>query len=72
MLKCENPKMEKKTLAAFRALHPGRSVKWSAWFEHGQLWICGTNGAQYSVVDAEGPGSVDGFDFELVTEPDED
>jgi len=37
-------------------------------FEHGQWWITNSKtGAQYSVVDAEGPGSVDGFDFEEVT-----
>ncbi|MGO9014667.1 MAG: hypothetical protein ACLQF0_06770 [Dissulfurispiraceae bacterium] len=40
-------------------------------FEHGQWWITFASGAQYSVVDAEGPGTTDGFDFEMVTPPDE-
>ena len=41
-------------------------------FEHGQWWITNQeSGAQWSVVDAEGGLSVDGFDFEQVTEGDE-
>lgn len=39
----------------------------NAVFEHGQWWVkesCGC--CIWSVVDAEGPGTVDGFDFELV------
>ncbi len=40
-------------------------------FEHGQWWISLLDGSQYSVVDAEGPGTTDGFDFEMVTEPQE-
>lgn len=35
-------------------------------FEHGQWWITARSGAQWSVVDAEGPGTTDGFDFEQV------
>lgn len=41
----------------------------NAVFEHGQWWICRTDGSQYSVNDATGPGTTDGFDFEMVTEP---
>ncbi len=42
-------------------------------FEHGQWWVVNAvSGAQWSVVDAEGPGTVDGFGFEQVTAPDED
>ena len=38
-------------------------------FEHGQWWITNLEtGAQWAVVDAEGGESVDGFDFEQVTE----
>jgi hypothetical protein len=45
----------------------------SADFEHGQWWITNRRtGAQWSVVDAEGGPSVDGFDFEQVTQGDED
>lgn len=44
-------------------------------FEHGQWWVSviggHLDGAQYSVVDAEGPGTIDGFDLEKVTEPHE-
>ena len=40
-------------------------------FEHGQWWVLCENGAQYSVEDAFGPGTIDGFDFEQVTEPDD-
>ena len=42
-------------------------------FEHGQWWICDPNtGAQWSVCDAEGGDSIDGFCLEQVTPPDED
>jgi hypothetical protein len=45
----------------------------SADFEHGQWWITDLDsGAQWSVVDAEGGNSIDGFDFEQVTQGDED
>jgi hypothetical protein len=37
-------------------------------FEHGQWWVtCLPCGAQWSVNDAEGSGTVDGFDFEEVS-----
>jgi hypothetical protein len=40
-------------------------------FEHGQWWVTDKRtGAQWSVCDAEGPGSVDGFSFEQVTQGD--
>lgn len=42
----------------------------NAVFEHGRWWICRSNGAQYSVIDAEGAGTTDGFDFEMVKEAD--
>lgn len=70
-LKTENPHNAANALTAFRTKYRTRTG-WSVHFEHGQLWITGTNGANYSVVDAEGPGSVDGFDFEMITAPDED
>ena len=42
-------------------------------FEHGQWWIENVRtGAQWAVNDAEGSGSFDGFDFEQVTQGDED
>lgn len=44
--------------------------KFDAFFEHGQWWITVlTNGRQYSVHDSNGPY---GFDFEMVSEGDED
>lgn len=41
-------------------------------FEHGQWRVTLGNGAQYSVVDAEGGDSVDGFSFEQATEADDE
>lgn len=44
----------------------------SAFFEHGNWWVFNLKtGAQYSVVDAEGPNTIDGFDLEQVTDGDE-
>jgi hypothetical protein len=41
-------------------------------YDHGKWWIqVPFTGAEYSVVDASGPGSVDGFDFEEITPPSE-
>lgn len=55
--------------AARKILH---TRKISSFFEHGQWWIEDRrNGAQYSVVDAEGGSAVNGFDLEMVTEPQE-
>ena len=49
-----------------------RERKLQADFEHGQWWISSLKtGAQWSVVDAEGGPAVNGFDFEMVTEPEE-
>jgi hypothetical protein len=40
----------------------------SVFFEHGQWWIENVRtGAIWSVVDAEGNGSYDGFGFEQIT-----
>lgn len=63
------PTMERRILRAARA-HLGHR-RLEADFEHGQWWItdCRT-GAQWSVCDATGPGSTEGFDFEQVTEGD--
>jgi hypothetical protein len=66
------PAMEKKVAAAFRESKHAVS-KYSTDFEHGQWWVTAMDsGRQWSVVDAEGPGSVHGFDFEVVTEGDSD
>ena len=71
MLKCErNTKaMQKKVLTAARKKFRQRK-NIEAVFEHGQWWIVreGTGGLTeyYSVCDAEGPGSVNGFSFEMV------
>ena len=41
-------------------------------FEHGHWWAtCARCGAQWDAVDAEGPGTVNGFDFERVTDPED-
>ena len=62
--------MMRKVLNAARTRFPRRVL--SADFEHGQWWITLKNGAQYSVVDAEGGPAIHGFDFELVTYGDDD
>lgn len=69
------PEMEKRVLEAFLVTDEGvehDEDEVQADFEHGQWWITvKPTGAQWSVVDAEGPGSVDGFGFERVTEGEE-
>lgn len=61
--------MGKRVLRAAKAhLHVRRA--WSH-FEHGQWWITLPSGAAYSVCDAEGIGTTDGFEFEEVTAGDE-
>ena len=67
MLKTETntQAMERRVLRAF-----GRKNA-RANFEHGQWWITQPNGAQYSVHDATGPGTKNGFCFECVTEGEE-
>ncbi len=70
MLKTEQntPQMEKKVLTAARK-HFEQRKGITANFEHGQWWITRDNGGEfenYSVVDAEGPGTINGFDFEQV------
>lgn len=63
------PAMERRILRAAREYF-GKHRRLDAHFEHGQWWItdCET-GAQWSVNDAEGQYTVDGFDFDQVTEP---
>ena len=72
MLKTENPNTsERRILSAARArlYRPRSRQPLLAFFEHGQWWVENRDtGAQWSVVDAEGGQSVDGFDFENVTE----
>jgi len=72
MLNCERntPAMQRRIAKAARA-HFDRG-KVSTVYEHGQWWVLLPNGAQYSVIDAEGPGIAQGFDFEQVTPPDDD
>ena len=61
--------MERRVLGAARELLG--QARYRADFEHGQWWVTNrTTGAQWSVVDAEGPGTANGFDFEQVTEGD--
>lgn len=63
--------MESRILRAFREWW-GTSpiqIRPHADFEHGQWWVTDlVSGAQWSVADASGGRSVDGFDFENVTE----
>jgi hypothetical protein len=60
--------MERRAKRAWRTM-TGRRDLISADFEHGQWWISALNtGEQWSVVDATGGLSIDGFDFEKVSE----
>lgn len=77
MLKTEQDTaaMYERVLAAAVASLGLSSQRLQADFEHGQWWITDIpTGAQWSVCDATGPdsgrfrGTVDGFDFENVTE----
>lgn len=65
--------MERRVMSAARAIQwKLKRPKLSIDFEHGQWWVTDLKtGAQWSVVDAEGGNSVDGFDFEQVTDGDE-
>lgn len=77
------PAMGKRIMRAFNERFVGpesrhhrgpwpRLHHYSANFEHGQWWVTDLyNGAQWSVVDAEGGSAIDGFDFEQVTEGNE-
>ena len=79
MLKTETntSDMERRILAAFEAsalaYSSKRRQRYSADFEHGQWWITDwRTGAQWSVLDTSGGRSFNGFDFEQVTQGDED
>jgi hypothetical protein len=64
--------MGKRVLAAARRVL-GNGQSYQAGFEHGQWWVSVLgSGAQYSVVDATGANTYDGFGFELVTRGDEE
>lgn len=81
-LRCETdtPNMHIRARNAFRAWCRGRHVhmkrdkfgpaKTTSFFEHGQLWVECSCGAQWSVCDASGGDSVDGFTFEQVSQGD--
>ena len=56
-------------LAAHVLLDANRYTTLSTHFEHGHWWVLDrVTGAGWSVEDAEGPGSEDGFCFEMVCE----
>jgi hypothetical protein len=75
MLKTEHntPTMEARVRRAWRRWRfqqcgSRRAAGFSFDFEHGQWWVTDLDtGAQWSVVDAEGGSSVDGFDFEQIS-----
>lgn len=78
MLNCEKntPAMEKKILTSAKKCFKGYSIeskKIHTIFEHGHWWIKFFDKSEemdrtrtYSVIDAEGIGTFDGFDFEEV------
>jgi hypothetical protein len=64
---------ERVMLAAHAAGLRGRGHSLSVDFEHGQWWVTNRQtGAQWSAHDASGPGTFHGFDFEQVTQGDDD
>lgn len=68
MLKCEtnSPQMSGRILRAAYVRFKGAGI-FDAYFEHGQWWLFDiSTDRTFSVVDAEGGDSVDGFDFEEV------
>lgn len=75
-LKCEidTPEMGERVLAAFESWFDDDTAdSFETTYEHGQWWITRpATGAQWSVVDASGGRSVDGFDFEQVSEGEEE
>lgn len=73
MLNCERDTrtMEIRIRKAARAAKLGKRLV--PVFEHGQWWVTDLRtGAQWSAIDAEGPGSTEGFFFEQVTEGEEE
>lgn len=70
------PAMERRILRAFLAFRDydiAHARQISVDFEHGQWWVTDKpSGAAWSVVDAEGRGAIDGFDFERITQGDEE
>jgi Na+-translocating ferredoxin:NAD+ oxidoreductase RnfG subunit len=79
MLKTERntPGMGKRVERAFRrwhhSVHGFHPTRVQVDFEHGQWWASNPlTGASWSVVDAEGGDSVDGFSFEPVSDGYED
>lgn len=63
--------MERRVKRAARDAGLVNTRNTSAIFEHGQWWIENAHtGAQWSVCDASGPNTVDGFVFEQVTHGD--
>ena len=70
-LKTESVENGRRALAAFfklKKLNFAERFHYDWTFEHGQLWITRIDGAAWSVCDAVGGPSVDGFDFEQVSE----
>jgi len=69
MLKSENRKNGLSAISAFFKkfrIPRNKRREYDYVFEHGQLWITHIDGQIWSVVDAEGVGSIKGFDFEEV------
>jgi hypothetical protein len=71
------PEIGQEALEAFKQhvafdMHNGEKGDFSSHYEHGQWWITCLCGGSWSVVDSEGGESVDGFDFERISEGDDD
>lgn len=65
-----SPTVEKRIMSAARKKFNQRKGL-STFYEHGHWWlyrVTGNYDYTYDVVDAEGVGAIDGFDFELIEE----
>jgi hypothetical protein len=67
-IEIDTPAMGDRIREAFVAWAGDRNVVFESFFEHGQWWIRAEANPDltYSVVDATGGDSVDGFSFEKV------
>jgi len=70
----DSPSIDKKIMTAARLMFHQRNGLYT-FFEHGHWWLRRETPRYtyiYDVVDAEGYGTINGFDFELVQEDEED
>lgn len=68
---CDERDVEKEIRMMFEDTDMGRQLdvnEWDVVYEHDQWWVVADSGAKWSVAEGEGPGAVNGFDFEMVSD----